>query len=76
MGLVKKPVAALLDIVVQEEAYQDAMKYSDAQDARDESDRATKKAIFKNITSGIVLYILHFVMICEIRIISYSRNGY
>ena len=53
---VKKQVADLPEIVAQDEAYQNAMKYSDAQNARDESDRATKEAIFKSITSGMELY--------------------
>ena len=53
---IKKQVAELPDIVAQDEAYQNAMKYSDAQNARDESDRATKEAIFKSITSGMELY--------------------
>ena len=44
------------DIVAQDEFYQNAMKYSDAQNARDESDRATKEAIFKSVTSGMELY--------------------
>ncbi|MBQ5849792.1 MAG: type I restriction endonuclease subunit R [Lachnospiraceae bacterium] len=53
---IKKQVADLPDIVAQDEAYQNAMKYSDAQNARDESDRATREAIFKSITSGMELY--------------------
>lgn len=53
---VKKQVADLPEIVAQDEAYQNAMKYSDAQNARDESDRATREAIFKSITSGMELY--------------------
>lgn len=53
---IKKQVADLPDIVAKDEAYQNAMKYSDAQNARDESDRATKEAIFKSVTSGMELY--------------------
>lgn len=53
---IKKQVADLPDIVAQDEAYQNAMKHSDAQNARDESDRATREAIFKSITSGMELY--------------------
>jgi type I restriction enzyme, R subunit len=53
---IKKQVAELPEIVAQDEAYQNAMKYSDAQNARDESDRATKEAIYKSITSGMELY--------------------
>jgi type I restriction enzyme R subunit len=54
--IIKKQVADLPDIVAQDEAYQNAMKYSDAQNARDESDRATREAIFSSITSGMELY--------------------
>ena len=53
---IKKQIADLPDIVAQDEFYQNAMKYSDAQNARDESDRATKEAIFKSVTSGMELY--------------------
>lgn len=53
---IKKQVADLPEMVAQDEAYQNAIKYSDAQNARDESDRATREAIFKNITSGMELY--------------------
>lgn len=53
---IKKQIADLPDIVAQDEYYQNAMKYSDAQNARDESDRATKEAIFKSVTSGMELY--------------------
>ena len=49
-------MADLPGIVAQDEAYQNAMKYSDAQNARDESDRAMREAIFKSITSGMELY--------------------
>ena len=53
---IKKQIADLPDIVAQDEFYQNAMKYSDAQNARDESERATKEAIFKSVTSGMELY--------------------
>lgn len=53
---VKKQVADLPDIVRQDEKYQNAMKYSDRQNARDESDRATREAILKTMGSGIELY--------------------
>lgn len=42
---VRRQVADLPDIVKNDEAYQNAMKYSDAQNARDESDRATFEAM-------------------------------
>lgn len=53
---VKRQVADLPNIVRQDEAYQNAMKYSDAQNARDESDRATFEAILRTMTSGMELY--------------------
>ena len=53
---VKKQVAELPDIVKKDEAYQNAMQHSDAQNARAESDRATTKAILDTMSSGIELY--------------------
>lgn len=53
---VRKQIADLPDIVAQDETYQNAMKYSDAQNARDESDRATYDAILKSLVSGTELY--------------------
>ncbi len=53
---VKKQVAELPNIVKQDEAYQNAMQHSDAQNARAESDRATNKAILATMSSGIELY--------------------
>lgn len=51
-----KQVADLPDIVMQDEAYQNAMKYSDSQNARNESDRVTFKAILRTMSSGMELY--------------------
>ncbi len=53
---IRKQIAELPDIVEQDETYQNAMKYSDAQNARDESDRATYDAILKSLVSGTELY--------------------
>lgn len=53
---VKKQVSELPDIVRKDEAYQNAMRHSDAQNARAESDRATNKAILATMSSGIELY--------------------
>ena len=53
---VKKQVAELPDIVRKDEAYQNAMQHSDAQNARAESDRATNKAFLATMSSGIELY--------------------
>lgn len=44
------------DIVGQDVAYQNAMRYADAQNARDESDRALLEAILGTMLSGMELY--------------------
>ncbi|MBR2680883.1 MAG: restriction endonuclease [Exiguobacterium sp.] len=43
-------------MVRKDERYQNAMKHSDRQNARDESDRATTEAILATMSSGIELY--------------------
>jgi type I restriction enzyme R subunit len=53
---IKRQIADLPDIVKQDEAYQNAIRYSDAQNARDESDRATFEAILRTMASGMELY--------------------
>ena len=53
---VKKQVAELPDIVSRDERYRNAMKYSDRQNSRDESDRAVREAILATMGSGIELY--------------------
>lgn len=53
---VKKQIADLPSIVRQDEKYQNAMKLSDEQNARAESDRATNDAILATMSSGIELY--------------------
>ena len=53
---IKKQVAELPDVVSQDEAYQNAMRYSDKQNARAESDRATTAAILATMSSGIELF--------------------
>lgn len=53
---IKEQRAELPDIVSRDEAYQNAMRYSDAQNARDESDRAAFEAILKTMSSGMELY--------------------
>ena len=53
---IKKQVAELPDVVSKDETYQNAMKYSDKQNARAESDRATTAAILATMSSGIELY--------------------
>jgi type I restriction enzyme R subunit len=53
---VRRQIAELPDIVSKDTAYQNAMKNSDAQNARDESDRATMEAIMGTMSAGIELY--------------------
>lgn len=53
---VKKQVADLPAIVSKDEAYQNAIKNSDAQNARVESDRATMQAILDSMSTTIELY--------------------
>lgn len=53
---IRKQIAELPDIVAQDENYQRAMMYADAQNARDESDRATQEAILKSLVTGTELY--------------------
>ena len=53
---VRKQIADLPDIVSKDETYQNAMRYSDRQNARAESDRATTAAILATMSSGIELY--------------------
>ena len=53
---VKKQVAELPEIVKKDEAYQNAMKNSDAQNARVESDRATMAAILATMSTGVELF--------------------
>ena len=53
---VKKQIAELPDIVRQNETYQNAMKYSDKENAREESDKATYQAILATMSSGVELY--------------------
>ena len=54
--MVKKQVADLPAIVSKDEAYQNAIKNSDAQNARVESDRATMQAILDSMSTTIELY--------------------
>jgi type I restriction enzyme R subunit len=53
---VHRQIAELPNIVNQDEAYQNAKHNSDAQNARDESDRATMEAIMGTMSAGIELY--------------------
>lgn len=53
---IRKQIEALPDMVRQDEAYQNAMRYSDAQNARDESERATFDAIMNTMASGMELF--------------------
>lgn len=53
---VKKQIADLPGIVSQNETYQNAMRYSDKENAREESDKATLAAILSTMSTGIELY--------------------
>lgn len=53
---IRRQIAELPDIVAKDTAYQNAMKNSDEQNARDESDRATMEAILATMSSGVELY--------------------
>ena len=53
---IKKQIADLPDIVSTDEAYRNAMKNSDKQNARTESDRAVTEAILRTMSSGMELY--------------------
>jgi len=53
---IKKQIAELPNIVSKDETYKNAMLYSDKQNARAESDRATTQAILQTMSSGIELY--------------------
>ena len=54
--MVARQIAGLPEKVRQDERYQNAMQFSDSQNARDESDRATNEAIRATISTGIELY--------------------
>ena len=51
-----KQIASLPDAVKRDELYRNAMKNSDAQNARVESDRATLDAVLETMGTGIELY--------------------
>lgn len=53
---VRKQIQDLPEIVSRDETYQNAMRYSDKQNARAESDRATRDAILATMSSGVELY--------------------
>ena len=53
---IKKQVEKLVESVAKDEAFQNAMKHSDSQNARDESDRAARDDIFRDVTSAMELY--------------------
>ena len=53
---IKKQVSDLVKTVAEDEAFKNAMLHSDEQNARDESDRAARDAIFRDVTSAMELY--------------------
>ena len=53
---IKKQIQEIAEEVKKDERYQNAMQFSDTQNARDESERATWEAILRNMSSGMELY--------------------
>jgi len=53
---IRRQISDLPGIVSQDETYQNAMRFSDRQNARAESDRATRAAIMATMSSGVELY--------------------
>ena len=53
---VKKQIQEIAEEVKKDERYRNAMQFSDIQNARDESERATWEAILRNMSSGMELY--------------------
>ena len=53
---IKKQIQEIAEEVKKDERYRNAMQYSDIQNARDESERATWEAILRNMSSGMELY--------------------
>lgn len=53
---IKKQIQEIAEEVKMDERYQNAMQFSDIQNARDESERATWEAILRNMSSGMELY--------------------
>ena len=52
----KKQIKEIAEEVKKDERYKNAMQFSDIQNARDESERATWEAILRNMSSGMELY--------------------
>ena len=53
---IKKQIQEIAEEVKKDERYRNAMQFSDIQNARDESERATWEAILRNMSSGMELY--------------------
>jgi len=53
---IKKQIADIFESVRNDEKYQNAMQYSDMQNARDESHRAAHDAVIKSMQSGLELF--------------------
>ena len=53
---IKKQIQEIAEEVKKDERYQNAMQFSDIQNARDESERATWEAILRNMSSSMELY--------------------
>ena len=53
---VKKQINDIIESVRKDERYNNAMQYSDKQNARDESDRAAHEAVLNSMQSGLELF--------------------
>lgn len=53
---IKKQIQEIAEEVKKDERYQNAMQFSDIQNTRDESERATLEEILRNMSSGMELY--------------------
>ena len=53
---IKKQIADIFESVRNDEKYQNAMQYSDIQNARDESDRAANEAVLNSMQIGLELF--------------------
>lgn len=56
---IKKQIQEIAEEVKKDERYWNAMQFSDIQNARDESERATWEAILRNMSSEMELYIAY-----------------
>jgi len=55
-GKIKKQINDIIESVRRDEKYNNAMQFSDKQNARDESDRAAHEAVMNSMQSGLELF--------------------